>query len=326
MNLEMPPKSAELRPDRESEAERNHRPATRFIIEKGKKHDAENQDSGSLFKVHQIRVGRNNPDGSASYYKLSDLSNTDRIEISMRDRNGTRDIDLPEEMLGKIAAFIREDHRREGKFDCSSFVHLANGIPHEFGSMVISKWDVSDFDEGTLAPGDSVMISKDREHMNVTHLALYLGEGLYLSKFGNAGKLIVATMKNMKKAFEGKYAFHIRPKNPDIGKDIRRGEDIRKRTMEIEEEEGLLRLELDDLEKRYEEASGAGLSTSEQIGLLRRRDKPRERLLALNDEKSALMLEALEMGIVLFSEDSASGRGNTEDRGPATSPVSGGGE
>ncbi len=304
MNFENSPEDEKRKPGQESEIKRNSRPATRFIIEKGKKHDAENLDSGRMFKIYQIRVGRHNPNGSADYYKLSDLSNTDQIEISMRDQSGTRDINLPEEILGKIAAFIREDHRREGKFDCSSFVHFANGIPYEFGSLVISKWDVSDFDESQLLPGDSVMISKDPEHTDVTHLALYLGEGLYLSKFGNGGKLIVTTMRNMKKAFEGKYVFRIQPNNPDIKKDTRRGEDIRKRMMEIEKDEERLRQELDDLEKRYAEASEAGLSALEQIRLLRMRDKPHENLLALNEEKMTLMLEALEMGVVIYSEDS----------------------
>ena len=42
---------------------------------------------------------------------------------------------------------------------------------------------------------------------------IYMGEELYLSKFGNSGRLIVGTLEEMKKLFGGNAAFVAKPKN-----------------------------------------------------------------------------------------------------------------
>lgn len=193
------------------ESKREIPPVTRFIIDVSRTVGAKNVESGEVSEIYDIGMSRNDADASASYYSLSDLSRTGQLDILIRSGDGTKRIDLPEDMIGRIATFIREDHAREGSFDCTSFIHFVNGIRYEFGRFIPEKWDMSPFDERAAVPGDSVMTAKDPEHSVVAHFALYLGEGLYLSKFGVIGKLAVTTLENMRKAFPGEYMFHIRP-------------------------------------------------------------------------------------------------------------------
>ena len=51
----------------------------------------------------------------------------------------------------------------------------------------------------------------------ITHLAVYLGEGLYLSKFGTFGGLIVTTLRGMKMGFGGTKTWLTRPARLDSG-------------------------------------------------------------------------------------------------------------
>lgn len=290
---------------RAQEPGHEHIPVTRFIIDLTNPVEAENTESGAESTIYNIGMSRKGGDASASYYGLSDLSRTEKLEIFIRSEDGTEQVALPEDMLERVAAFIREDHAREEEADCSSFVHFVNDIRYEFGQFIPEKWEISDFDEQASVPGDAVMISRDPEHADVTHFALYLGEGLYLSKFGIGGKLIATTMEAMNGMYEGNHAFLIRPRNPDVQENAEREQQIRKRIREIEMEQESLRRELDESGKRVGEPneSDSLAVIQERLDVLRGRDRINSRLSELYDEKSALMLKALLMGFVIIPDD-----------------------
>ncbi|MFA6393728.1 MAG: hypothetical protein WCW25_02565 [Patescibacteria group bacterium] len=192
--------------------------ATKLIIER-EDGTAENSSSKQRFDVKLLNLGRSQINKPYSYYRLSNLSRTDNIQVLMRTDQGLKNIRLPEQMLSNIARFIREDSKpREERFDCASFAHLVNDIPYEFGNYQAKNWDMRLLsDENNLKPGDTIAIANTDNPNNfsngdITHFGIYLGDSLYLSKFGNKGKLIVANLEEMKKGFGGDYFFQANPK------------------------------------------------------------------------------------------------------------------
>ncbi len=66
--------------------------------------------------------------------------------------------------------------------------------------------------EDDLKPGDTIFISRvNTPYQGITHFAIYIGYGLYLSKFGNLGRLIVTSLNEMKKGFGGNFVFSAIP-------------------------------------------------------------------------------------------------------------------
>lgn len=199
---------------------------TRLIIEQASSLKALNTSPifGRRFNVKDITLGRSRLEGSFSYYRLSNLSKTESVEVLMRTGSEIKKIDLPQIMLERIASFLKRGQKKDEKFDGGSFVHYVSNIPYNLGAFHSKDWDVSrfvnisKFTEEQLKAGDIIMISKDDYHQQITYYGIYLGEGLYLSKFGNKGKLIVANLKEMRKSFGGKNVFQIKPKQnlPEI--------------------------------------------------------------------------------------------------------------
>ena len=188
---------------------------TKFIIEKEDVR-AINMSNEVQFATKNFTVGRNNTIQPFDFYKISNLSNTQGVEVVMRSGTGLERIDLPDEMLKRIAQYIRDESGEPLKdFDCASFAHYVSGVPYEFGNFDPQKWNVHPLpDESNFKPGDIVMIvSTDNpssfEANKIVHFAVYLNSGLYISKFGRTGKLIVASLEEMKKGFQGNYAYQV---------------------------------------------------------------------------------------------------------------------
>lgn len=188
---------------------------TRLVIEKNLGLKL-NTESGQPMEAKQISIGRRYFT-SQSYYNLKNLSKTERVEVLIRDSNEIYRADLPEKMLDRLADFIREKENIQECFDCSSFVYGLNDIPNLSEEPISDKWRVQRIaGESQLIPGDSVMILGDKTEkgFEVEHFAIYIGEGLYLSKFGDEGPMIAATREEMQN-FYGKdgFACKITPKD-----------------------------------------------------------------------------------------------------------------
>ncbi len=295
------------------ELKRESEPVTRFVIDTSRPIKVRDGDSEDTFTVYDIGMGRGLPDGAASYYALNNLSKTKKLEIVIAIKDVLKIVELPEAMLERIATFIQEDHKREGKFDCGSFVHFANGIDYEFSQFFIGKWDITDFDEQNMVSGDSIMISKDPEHMNVTHLAIYLGDGLYLSKFGVGGKLIATTMDEMKKGFAGQYAFKMRPNEKKEIEDIERMEVIKNRILEIDVEIEELTREMECFDQEFKLIPDSNETLVQRIDLLKEKGKVSERVLSLMEEESTLKIEMLSAGKFIMYDDNSDSNDKTEN-------------
>lgn len=132
------------------------------------------------------------------------------VEIFRRAANGNETkISLPEGILANIGWFLTQ--RGERPVDCNGFVHYLNGVNYVFGTFHYAQWDISEFlNDETIKVGESILM---RDSVKDTkHLAIYLGSGLYLSKGGPKGDLVVTSLESMRSLWGGKEVVVIRPK------------------------------------------------------------------------------------------------------------------
>ena len=187
---------------------------TRLVIgEPILKNDASEPEENSL---RQIFVSRNMPSTKISYYILTNISRTESLEILLLKDGVEHKIQLPEAMLLKIAEYFRT-YEKSGAIedaDCAMFAYFVNGVPFS-GPPKSEDWIMNRLDESALAIGSTVIlgsrVAHDPEKINIIHWAIYLGDGLYLSKAGKE-KLIALNMADMKKMYGVGMALQVSPK------------------------------------------------------------------------------------------------------------------
>ena len=176
--------------------------------------NAMNADGNLKFKASDILLARSEINPGFSYYSLDNLDNTKNILMEVDGKL----VDFPQNMTKKLEYYFKEQNNIQESFDCGSFAHLLNSIDYDWPHFKSEKFNIEQMDNemlNKLQTGDTVFISKfnNPENYGITHFAIYLSDGLYISKFGNSGKLIVTNMENMKKGFGGKYMFKSTPRN-----------------------------------------------------------------------------------------------------------------
>ncbi len=132
------------------------------------------------------------------------------LTIKLESSNGLyARLDLPEKTNNRILEYLKKGYPEP--CDCNCFAHFINQVDFKFGRFNSSSWDVNPLEtEGVLTPGETILIGQSENKL--THAAVYLGEGLYISKFGASGSLMVTSLKAMKRGFGGDLTWTIRPK------------------------------------------------------------------------------------------------------------------
>lgn len=171
-----------------------HMPDKKTVIEIRTDTVEERIDSqlGERFPWHkyQILVGRNS-EPNISLDDINNLSDTQGIEMRINIENILYDIELPSEMMARLTRYLaNKDYPfTNGEFDCVSFVHAMIGEPYKFHEGVnLDKFEMERLEtDWNIKPGDIIHFSpadKWGQGMSATHAAVYIGHGLYLSKFG----------------------------------------------------------------------------------------------------------------------------------------------
>lgn len=150
---------------------------TKIIIDNnGAENFGKNIESGETFQIKDILLGRKKLSGAFSYYKLSDLTNTQNVEIVIRNEQEHSISSLPKLMLQRIAEYLRTNPDSNGSFDCASFAHYVNGISYEFPNFFPEKWKITSLkNESEVFPGGTIIISKNDTCTEITHMAISLG-------------------------------------------------------------------------------------------------------------------------------------------------------
>lgn len=169
---------------------------------------ARNASSGVIWNLKRTLVGRRE-EPKANFALMKDYSNTRTVVI---EKDG-KTIELPDKIAQNLATFFSTRPEQKSKFDCSSFAHFLNGVPYEFGRLRDEKWDINQItSDDHLRAGDTIAITNGENFSKITHLAVYVADGVYISKFGTGGGIVFATLEEMKKGFGGEFVFKLEPK------------------------------------------------------------------------------------------------------------------
>ena len=168
---------------------------------------ATNNDSGVKFPVQIVRYQSGNNIGYLHTLSPTDIPKSAQLNLTIVNEKGdTVKVDLPANMDQKIIGYLRAGAPPTAPFDCNCFAHYMNGVEYVFGRFDYRQWAVRPLaQESLLKPGNTLIIGHNSS--TLTHFALYLGHGLYLSKFGASGPLIVTDLEAMKIGFGGNEVF-----------------------------------------------------------------------------------------------------------------------
>lgn len=117
-------------------------------------------------------------------------------------------IPLPKDILLRIYKFMKLTCIRNSvlskvkKFDCYCFMmYLCGETTLESPDGYLLIWKEQEYDEERLLPGDPIAMKEPNGRKWALHFAIYLGKGLYISKFGTKGKVGITSWKEMQRAY-----------------------------------------------------------------------------------------------------------------------------
>jgi len=152
---------------------------------------------------------------SYSYLHFNERFKSKAKEIDFIIENDDDSLDIfhfPLDMSARLIEYLSISPLKG--FDCYCFGHFLNSLSYRFSFSPLSKWEECIFDEDLLKTGDSIAIFtiKDGSINEFNHFAIYIGNGLYLSKGGPKGPLVVCDIDIMKSAFGGNQVYLLRRK------------------------------------------------------------------------------------------------------------------
>ena len=126
------------------------------------------------------------------YTDNPDLSGLAEIELVIKEGAMEKSVSWPYMDLENLKNFFR------GKevSNCAGLVNLIKG--NDLADFRLPENDWVLIEDNPPIAGDVIVLSKDADSSEADHYAVYLGENLYLSKYGAIEKLIVVTLEEMK--------------------------------------------------------------------------------------------------------------------------------
>ena len=114
--------------------------------------------------------------------------NFSSVLFSIEGEGEDTPISLPVSLGEKLITYLHSSP--DWVFNCYGFVAFMNGFDSSVGEMDLESADIENLN--TLQTGRTVRIGvKTGSDFIPYHYAIYLGHGLFLSKMGNGGKLVV---------------------------------------------------------------------------------------------------------------------------------------
>lgn len=177
-----------------------------------------NEENQVTWEVRSALVGRNQAPGSTFGYDLQDISNLSSLKLVLQTSFGKKELVLPEKIYTRLINYFREKKHLLQDFDCASFVFFLYDMPFDDRTIWPQIWHFDKIEEEkNVQAGDIVLVcARDADELVVKHMAIYLSDGLYISKFGDKGNIIFATLDEMKKGFLGTEVHRITLKTQDM--------------------------------------------------------------------------------------------------------------
>lgn len=192
---------------------------THIFIIKDQKGTAKHKPTGVVVETKPLVISKRYVNQAWHIGNLQNLRNIGEIDLSLIENGRSERINLPKPMLDRLRDYLARKVDITEKYDCADFAHELNGVEYEHANYDPEKWEYINY-YSILKPGDTILMKKssDTNPKNFDHFAIYLDDGLFLSKHGNIGPLIVTGLEEMKTLFESDSVFQIRPKTQFVTK------------------------------------------------------------------------------------------------------------
>lgn len=171
-------------------------------------------ENGGRFKKKVLGLGLPDKVGQLFFDSRYNLSRTGKLTLVMEHNDRRTPINLPPKITTRLSEFLRTGQKRYESFDCGSFVHYLHGIDYRFGCFEVRKWKFAYVLPTFLKVGDTMLFSasKDwREQSAFKHMAIYLGHGICLSKYGPRGNMIANEIDQLKLGYGADNIFLMTP-------------------------------------------------------------------------------------------------------------------
>ena len=179
-----------------------------ILIVTGKNRPAYNSTTGARGEIKETLIGRNKAPHTL-FQRVRDLSATVDLAIYVGDEK----IILPVLIQNQLISYLRFKRNSQEKFDCVSFAHYLNNISHSYGHFDRDLWIIPESSQNDdFHTGDTVAIAKDRQAIKISHFAIYLDDGIFISKFGRGGDVLCATLTQMIAVYQSPHIFKLKPK------------------------------------------------------------------------------------------------------------------
>lgn len=116
------------------------------------------------------------------------------LSIHFIDKERTKRIIIPEKITIEILDYLQNEkiYQSQREFDCQKFIE-------KIIQAKVRVIDTRKRNESEITVGNIIVLRK--KNRKPKHVAMYLGHGQYLSKFGTQGHLIAETLEEMKKKY-----------------------------------------------------------------------------------------------------------------------------
>ena len=123
-------------------------------------------------------------------------------------------LELPENCTKRLLEYLNYGSQTRS-FDCMDFGHFLADIPYAHGEFDPKHWVFEDISGGRdFSPGDLVVLADGdpgKPKVQLKHAGVYLGNGLFIWKFGAINGLFVSDLSSMKLGFSAPMAKRMRP-------------------------------------------------------------------------------------------------------------------
>lgn len=181
---------------------------TKILISQKEQQREFNISNMALWNSQRTLVGRNRPPHT-NLSVLEKITRIQQLEIAIQGRFFKKQVRLPNEIQDRLVEYFKYQPDQMELYDCVSFVYFIKRMPYEYGNFDINQWNFTPIkNERILRIGDVILITEGPlENLLFRHMAIYIGDGIYMSKFGTTGGIIFATLEEMNTGFSGNTAF-----------------------------------------------------------------------------------------------------------------------
>lgn len=159
----------------------------------------------------KVNISSSHPFNDIIYTYSLEKDNNLSMSFCIQKNGSEYVLPIAEEIRNKIFSYFNiYTFDATDKHNCKGFCYFIYQKEDSLEAPVKKIWNRKPFNKKTILPGEIIAFYQ-KKYDSYSHWALYLGEGIYLSKYGNTG-IKVDSLERLKKFYEADTIFQMRSK------------------------------------------------------------------------------------------------------------------